>query len=597
MINFTKQTILLRAMSRMSPRMAGYMARRVARNQLVPRFAAAYHRRLDRIKSQLPALMRPDAVLPGLHKMAAFYSVEYQDIIDDVVKGRFRLHGREVDFGSPENTDWNLELPEEGNHQMWRVKLAHMGYLAPMMLQGNAVHHTAVAELVRSARAGANPAAKGAFNGFWFPYAASHRILSIGSALLVARHHHKIPAAVDAEVVDFLRANVAFVLDNVEHELCNNHVERNLAALCLYFSYAGSVPPALAAKLERDITHLIDKTILDDGCQIERSPMYQGLSLASLGIMAETPFLSAALRTRLEGMVESSAKAFAVLCGPDGEVALFNDAWHGEVPRWDGAPAPDGRTLLPDGGYGRLSLGDDMCLMDAGALGPRWNPGHGHADFLAVELTLAGHRLAVDPGTSRYNSGAERARERAAASHNGPVWHGHEPVNFFGCFKVGKTAEAHLISAEKLPDDCIAGVFTSDAGPMGRMLRHYPGQGYLIADLWQGVRVKGQVSWLLPDEWAPTPGESGRILMQHTSGARALLEPLVSAGQEALRASHWTCHYGRLDPAVHYTTYPRIQGDQQQLLTWIGHGAAPDTAIADGDTLFRHLGLFSRNGH
>ena len=129
---------------------------------------------------------------------------------------------------------------------------------------------------------------------------------------------------------------MAFLLDNVEHELNNNHVERNLAALCLYFSYAESVPTRIAARLERDVAHLLETTILPDGCQVERSPMYQGLSVASLAIMAETPFLSGSLRSKLQERQAAAHRAFAILSHPDGEVALFNDSWHGEAPHYHG---------------------------------------------------------------------------------------------------------------------------------------------------------------------------------------------------------------------------------------------------------------------
>lgn len=594
MMSLSEILTLGHAASRLAPKMALHMARRSLRNRLAPCFASPYIKRLQRRKLMLPTLDMPHSLTPELLNTAAFYSAEYNNSIDHIADGRFTLHGRTVDFGTAAIPDWNYSFADEGDHQMWRVKLAHMGYLAPMILYAGTKYRQTIINLIGSASQKSEVTAIGAFSGFWFPYAASHRILAIGASLLIARHNNTIPPAVDREIVDFLRTNVAFVLDNIEYELFNNHMERNLAALCLYFSYVDVVPLEIATTLQRDVTQLIDKTILKDGCQIERSPMYQGLSFISLEIMAAASFLSDELRARLRDHVAKSKRAFAILCGPDGEIALFNDAWHGEVPRWNGPPAPDGRSLLPQGGYGRLSQGQDLCLMDAGALGPRWNPGHGHADFLSIELTLSGRRLAVDPGTSRYNTGPDRARERAAHSHNGPVWQGHEPVNFLGCFKVGKLADAHLIDEDRLPEDTVAGVFTSRCGTMGRMVRHYSSNGFLIADLWDAPHTEGQVTWLIPAEWNPVRTGKNALQLRHYDGHTAQLVPLIFADTGPLTPSHWAHHYGHLDNAYNFRAHPKRHLNTQRLLTWIGHDAPPRGAVTDGETLFDHLQEFVR---
>ncbi|SDF69819.1 Heparinase II/III-like protein [Salipiger thiooxidans] len=591
-----KAVILARAVRRLSPRMAAYMARRVARNRLAVRFPDRYRARISAIEETLPRLGRPPADLPtGLVSMAEFYCAEYRDVMDGVLQGRVCLHGHEIDFGASDRVDWNRGVPEEGDHQMWRVKLAHMGFLCPMMLEGGPEHYAVVATLVAGARSGTDMTAPGAFNAYWFPYAASHRILSLGAGLMLARARGTLPPETDAAVADLLRYNVAFVLDNVEHELNNNHVERNLAALCLYFTYAESIPPAIAARLERDVAHLVGSTILEDGCQIERSPMYQGLSVASLAVLAETPFLSAALRARLSGRLDAARRAFAILCHPDGQVALFNDAWHDEVPHWTGPPAPEGRSLLPQGGYGRLSQGEDLCLMDAGPLGPSWNPGHGHADFLSLEITLGAERLIVDPGTSRYNTGADRARERSAAAHNGPCYEGIEPVEFTGCFKVGRMAEARLLDEGNLPLDTIGGTFRGTVGGAARMVRHYPGQGFLVADYWDS-ETPGAVSWLVPGSWQASTGPEDSILL-HKNGSDARIVPLAGRFRApAPQASSWACHYGRREAAHEI----RLRGEAhtgggQALLCWIGRTTPPDSACEDGAVLLDRLAALSES--
>jgi uncharacterized heparinase superfamily protein len=584
-----KSLVLLRAASRLSPRMALFMARRMLRNKLATRFSAQYRQRLATIARDLPGIGRAEAVTPGLRAAIDFYGSEYRDQIDALRFGRVCLHGREIDFGSPSDIDWKRHLPEEGDHQMWRVKLAHMGFLGPMLAEGGADHHAAVARIITGFRRRTDVTDPGSFNAYWFPYAVSHRILAVASGFLMARSKGGMAPEIDALVSDFLHENVAFLLDNVEYELCNNHVERNLAALCLYFTHADRVPPEVAARLERDVAHLVGRTILADGVQVERSPMYQGLSVVSLAIMAETPFLSPGLRQVLARKADAARRAFAILCHPDGQVALFNDSWHEEVPHLTGSAAPDGRSLLIDGGYARLSWNGDLCLLDAGPLGPSWNPGHGHADFLSIEITLNGRRLIVDPGTSRYNTGPERARERSAEAHNGPVWSGREPVEFLGCFKVGRMAEARLLPAKVLPPLAIGGVFRSDAGRTARIVRHYPGAGFLIVDCWEASSLRGQVSWLMPEAWKFETTETGLILRHSADGSQAVIDLLSAEAMDAPRASHWASHYGRSDAAWELRLRPRSVEARQFLLCWIGHGKAPPEAATDGQALLRQL--------
>lgn len=583
--------VLLRAASRLSPRMTLHMARRVARNKLAVRFASAYQARLAAIGRATPKITRGKLLTPAVVEIAGFYGAEYREQIDGVLSGRVRLHGREIDFGSPSNIDWKLHLPDEVDHQMWRSKLGHMGFLSPMLAEGGPEHHAAVARVITGFRERTRVTDPGSFNAYWFPYGVSHRILALASGLLLARAKGGLAPEVDALVSDFLHENVAFLLDNVEHELCNNHVERNLAALSLYFSHVDQVAPRVATRLERDIANLVSRTILPDGTQVERSPMYQGLSIVSLAVMSEAPFLSRALRETLARKLEAARLAFAMLCHPDGEVALFNDSWHEEVPHLSGPRAPEGRSILEHGGYARLSHEEDVCLLDAGPLGPRWNPGHGHADFLSIEITLGGQRLIVDPGTSRYNTGPERARERSAEAHNGPVWGGHEPVEFLGCFKVGRMVKARLAPTEKLSDErTIGGVFRSAPGLTARLARLYPGAGFLVADLWNGVEPRGQVSWLVPDGWAIELASGRRFLFRHaTAKTQACIEVLSDAEVKAPRASFWASHYGRRDPACELRVHPRNADGRQHLLCWVGHAPPPPEALSDGEMLARQL--------
>ncbi len=592
-MNLNKYKVLVRAGVRLSPRMVRFMLRRTARNRLAAAFPSWYSRRIQKILEWVPDLSNFDIVSEAVSETAHFYCAEYESIIDEVLEGKIRLHGRQIDFGSPENVVWKTRIPDEGDHQMWAVKLGHMGFLCPMLLSGSSRHRDTVAALISSFRKTTSITDKNAFTSYWFPYGVSHRILALTSGYIIAKNKGIISRNLEDQITIFLRENVAFLLDNVEHELDNNHVERNLAALCLYYSHVQSVPRRVADKLESEISYILSRTILEDGSQVERSPMYQGLSIVSLHIMAAAPFLSAQLRAVLTVALEKARRAFAFMCHPDGNVALFNDSWHHEVPKWNGAVAASGRTILPDAGYARVSEGQDLCLLDAGAIGPAWNPGHGHADFLSIEVTLAGERLIVDPGTSRYNTGAARQRERSAAAHNGPFWLGHEPVEFLGCFKVGRMAEANLLPIDSLGEYTVGGFFRNGPGVVLRAVRLYPGKGFLVTDLWSTCAVAGQVNWLIPDNWRIEFDDSRVHLVHYGAGVSALVQPLSGGGSFEFVRSHWACCYGKCEEASEIRMKARNAGDFQILKTWIGFGEASREIIADStelvEVLYKHI--------
>jgi hypothetical protein len=88
------------------------------------------------------------------------------------------------------------------------------------------------------------------------------------------------------------------------------------------------------------------------------------------------------------------------------------------------APARPPRIAFPEGGY--YLLGADYgtprevkALVDAGPLGYLSIAAHGHADALALTLSVGGREVLVDPGTYAYH-GERRWREyfRGTSAHN-----------------------------------------------------------------------------------------------------------------------------------------------------------------------------------
>src|SRR5262249_18999925 len=157
----------------------------------------------------------------------------------------------------------------------------------------------------------------------------------------------------------------------------------------VYASATGAVPAGFEF-LESAAPRVVASQVLSDGGHAERSPMYHLLVLIDLRILRDCGLFESwesFLVEQLAGM----ERALAIMTHPDGELGLFNDSWLGEGPpagRVSGVRLPDGLAALPETGYIRLSAGNDVVLFDCGPCGPDENPGHAHADFLSVEISV-----------------------------------------------------------------------------------------------------------------------------------------------------------------------------------------------------------------
>ena len=138
---------------------------------------------------------------------------------------------------------------------------------------------------------------------------------------------------------------------------------------------------------------------------------------------------------------------------PDGGIAFFNDAALGIAPDLAALAAyadalglpPDttplaGIEVLPNSGYVRLQLGPAVLIADVGVIGPDFLPGHAHADTLSFELSLHGRRVLVNGGTSTYEAGDERLRQRGTAAHNTVVVDEQDSSEVWSSFRVARRA-------------------------------------------------------------------------------------------------------------------------------------------------------------
>jgi uncharacterized heparinase superfamily protein len=298
----------------------------------------------------------------------------------------------------------------------------------------------------------------------WEPYPTSLRI--VNWIKWWSSSTDTIPADWCASLADQAHA----LHQRLEWHILGNHLFANAKALV----FAGAwfqgeratrwLTDGLAI-LEREIP----EQFLADGAHFELSPMYHATmswDLCDLLLLARQtglPVLVARV-PHWSLVLERAIRWLQLMTHPDGEPAFFNDSTMGVAPRYadllryasqvcDAVQLAASASLPAvwhgrDSGYCRLAIGPAVALLDVARIGPDYLPGHAHADTLSFELSLHGHRLLVNSGTSVYGDAPERLRQRATEAHNTVVVDGVDSSEVWGGFRVARRARPVQVLVE-----------------------------------------------------------------------------------------------------------------------------------------------------
>ena len=455
---------------------------------------------LERQAEKLPL---PEPRMGGAAIVLAHQAYLHGPHLAEMRRGRFTFLNRTVDLDEWPGLDWRVDLGEK-NNPLWRMNLSYFGYLVPMLARGGRQAMLDAAALIEDFDQHCGPGAPGALRDAWTAFSASFRVIHLLAAWTLYRKAGGPPEPKAEDVLArHVRRCVAYTYHLREAELGYNHMLKNLAALAVFEGCTDRQSP-WHCWLEKALPACAEAQFLPDGGHVERSPMYQGLALQDLRIAAASWSPAA---SPLQPVIERAAGALAAMVHPDGEIALFNDAWIGEAPppsQHGVLPLTDGTQVLPDTGYGRLSDGGDCLLFDAGPVGPDANPGHAHGDFLSFELSIAGERAVVDTGTPTYSAGVLRNLCRSAHAHNGPRLKGLEPIEAWASFRVGARGKAwfadgaHLAALAPLSSAGICDGYWQKAGVcVARWLGFWPGHQLLVVDQWSKPDARARTDLLL----------------------------------------------------------------------------------------------------
>lgn len=267
-----------------------------------------------------------------------------------------------------------------------------------------------------------------------------------------------------------LAHQVRWLSARLEWHLLGNHLFANAKALTFAGCFFGAAEAQRWLQTgEAILLRELDEQILSDGGNFELSPMYHAILLEDvLDLLNLARLYAGKMSHALEDALQAKARAMLewlqAMVHPDGEIALFNDSAIGIAPTLQELSAYTRRIgldlrperaaterpsleLLRPSGYGRLETPGAVALCDVALVGPDYLPGHAHADTLSFELSVAGQRIIVNGGTSRYGADEARVRERGTAAHSTVVVDERDSSEVWGGFRVARRARPRDVKA------------------------------------------------------------------------------------------------------------------------------------------------------
>ncbi|MCP4277873.1 MAG: heparinase, partial [Gammaproteobacteria bacterium] len=269
----------------------------------------------------------------------------------------------------------------------------------------------------------------------WEPYTVSLRIINWVAFMLSDAAPRRLPL----QWLDSLYEQALWLEKNDERHILANHYFENIKAwLFAGIFFQGSDAERWLANGKRLLLKQLSEQFLDDGGHYERSPHYHALMMENLLDLlnlskSNSGVLGSAVESALETALTNGLSFLHRITCPDGTIPLFNDAVQAASPSIDelyvyaakfiDIEMPEyssGIELIeePDTGLYGYRNDEDMLLIDCGDIGPDYQPGHTHCDFLSFELILEDEPVIVDSGVYEYQPGAMRDYVRSTAAHN-----------------------------------------------------------------------------------------------------------------------------------------------------------------------------------
>lgn len=373
-------------------------------------------------------------------------------------KDSFRFNNEERRFEGL----WN----EPGVRKLWLYNLHYMGWLFDLE-QGD----PEAGDLGKGGSGGRvgpreewirrwireNPR-EGKGNG-WEPYPLSLRLFNW------CKHYSLAGKRPDADILESIGSQAAWLLDRLEFHLDGNHLLENLLSLCFVgFFLDGKDARCRKAlgKIQEHLDAALSSQFLADGGHYELSPMYHAILLERMLDLLDSWPQGADPFPGLKPKLETAARralAWLDVMSVAGRFSLFNDAAYDSAPDSDMLLDFGGRLLgyrsatpeplrsLEASGYFRAESGPFTMIFDGGRLGPDHQMGHAQGDMLSFCLWHSGAPILVHPGNYEYLQGPMRDYCRSTASHNTLTVDDREQADWWASHRVGWRGRPRDVSA------------------------------------------------------------------------------------------------------------------------------------------------------
>jgi uncharacterized heparinase superfamily protein len=375
--------------------------------------------------------------------------------------------------------------------------------------------------------------------------------------------------------LDSLYEQALWLEHNDERHILANHYFENIKAwLFAGAFFQGQDADRWLNNGQRLLHEQLHEQFLDDGGHYERSPHYHALmlenllDLINLGLSNPGTLKPESMDTLKQSAIDGLEFLHRITM-PNGRIPMFNDSIQhaapsiGELYGYADTVANikppqsnNGLQLINEatsGFYGYRQQ-DDMLIIDCGDIGPDYQPGHTHCDFLSFELMLDGQMIVVDSGVYEYQAGDMRSYVRSTAAHNTVSVDGQEQSEIWGEFRVARRAEKLQAGVGKTKDNCIefCGSYSGFPTIPGRITHQrtvhcdFSGDGdtFVINDIIQGKGIHRVDSYLhFHPDIEVTNEEGGRWSLVRENRVVAYLIIMHSQEQEISTQieSSWYC--------------------------------------------------------
>ena len=410
-------------------------------------------------------------------------------IMDDEVK--LLNQTRKVDFSKMEVIDGEVS-------PLWEFNLHYGEYLIPFVVKGREEGQKEIIlkgrDIFRSLAADFDRPGNGRA-----PYVLSLQTIN----LLIswdALGHLKNYMSGKAEGLFYgdLYRKYRFLQTHMEKHLLANHYLENLKAILILAITFGE--KEVVDEYLKLLNNELKEQILPDGMHYERSFMYHKLVLEDL-----LRIVLASLGTPWEEEIKKSLNPVIR------KMCIFSDRMESNLPRTllfndsaDNVAKPVANLLkaaehlgiiekselikysketasgyaFPHAGYFKQNKGIYNIVVDAGEVGPDYNPGHHQNDCLSFELFAKDIPVFVNSGCFSY-TGEIRAYNRSTKAHNTFLIDETEQSQCWQSHRVAKRMKNVALTME---EDGFVGQFTDFCGHTGKRTLAFDGHTLSIKD-------------------------------------------------------------------------------------------------------------------